>query len=169
MKKHGGPCSPISRRDMSSAPEERSIGLEIPYMSDREFVDTNVLVYAFDRTAGAKREAAIELLQRLWFQHTGCISLQVLQEFYVTTTRKLSMPPADAQAQVERFGKWRVHRPALEDVLASIESHRRRQISFWDALILRSAAQLGCSVLWSEDLKAGVKWGAVVVRNPFPK
>ncbi len=138
-------------------------------MSGREFVDTNVLVYAFDRTAGTKREAAIELVQRLWFEHTGCVSLQVLEEFYVTTTRKLSMPPADAQAQVKRLGKWRVHRPALEDVLASIEAHRRKRISFWDALILRSAAQLGCSVLWSEDLKDGVKYAGVIVRNPFLK
>lgn len=138
-------------------------------MSGREFVDTNVLVYAFDRTAGAKREAAVELLQRLWRERTGCVSLPVLQELYVATTRKLSLPSGDAQAQVERFGKWRVHRPALEDVLASIESHRRKRISFWDALILRSAAQLGCSVLWSEDFQDGVAWGAVVVRNPFLK
>lgn len=74
-----------------------------------------------------------------------------------------------AQAQVERLGKWKVHRPSLEDVLASIELHRRKRISFWDALILRSAAQLGCSVLWSENLKDGLKYEAVIVRNPFLK
>lgn len=136
-------------------------------MSGREFVDTHVLVYAFDRSAGRKRAAAIELLERLWLERTGCLSLQVLQEFYVTTTRKLSMPRSEAQAQVERLGKWRVHRPSLEDVLEAIQVHRRLHISFWDALILRSASQLGCSLLWSEGLKDGLKLDAVVVRNPF--
>lgn len=136
-------------------------------MSAREFVDTNVLVYAFDRSAGEKRSTAVKLLERLWVERTGCLSLQVLQEFYVTTTRKLSMPPGDAQAQVERLGKWKLHRPSLEDVLEAIQVHRRLHISFWDALILRSASQLGCSLLWSEDLKDGLKLDAVVVRNPF--
>lgn len=136
-------------------------------MNGREFVDTNVLIYAFDRSAGRKRTRAAQLLERLWEERTGCVSLQVLQEFYVTATRKLSMPPADATRQVERFGKWTLHRPSFDDVLSAIELHRRRQAAFWDALVVRSAARLGCSVLWTEDLSDGQTWGSVLVRNPF--
>jgi len=90
-----------------------------------------------------------------------------LQEFYVTATRKLGMPPADAAHQVERFGKWTLHRPSFDDILSAIELHRRSQIAFWDALVVRSAARLGCSVLWTEDLSDGQSWGSVIVRNPF--
>ena len=136
-------------------------------MNGKEFVDTNILVYAFDRTAGDKREKATTLLTRLWSERTGCLSLQVIQEFYVTSTKKLAMPAADALAQVERFGKWTVHRPALDDVLLAIQLHRAKRISFWDALILRSAMAAGCSVLWTEDFSAGQRWDDLVVRNPF--
>ena len=136
-------------------------------MNGKEFVDTNVLIYAFDRSAGAKREAAAGLLERLWSQRSGCVSLQILQEFYVTATRKLDMPARHAARQVERLGAWTLHRPALEDVLAAIELHRRKQVAFWDALIIRSAIKLGCSVLWSEDLTDGQRWVSVTVRNPF--
>ena len=138
-------------------------------MSDKEFVDTNVLVYAFDRTAGAKRDAAIELLGRLWADHCGCASIQVLQEFYVTATKKLSMPAADALAQITRLGLWTVHRPGVDDVTAAIQLHLSKKVSFWDAMILRSAMQLSCSVVWSEDLSHGQAWDGVVVRNPFPR
>jgi len=136
-------------------------------MNGREFVDTNVLVYALDRTAGQKRELAKALVERLWTERNGCISLQILQEFYVTATRKLGMPATEAARQVERLGKWTVHRPSLEDVLAAIELHRRKQVAFWDALVLRSAVRLGCSILWTEDLSQGQRWDSLVVRNPF--
>jgi predicted nucleic acid-binding protein len=136
-------------------------------MNDKEFVDTNILVYAFDRTAGAKRETAAALLTRLWSERAGCISVQVVQEFYVTTTTKLKMPRDEALAQVERFGKWALHRPGFDDILAAIQLHRTKKVSFWDAMILRSAMASGCSLLWTEDLGDGQKWDGLVVRNPF--
>ena len=136
-------------------------------MSAREFVGTNILISAFDRTAGEKRPLAATLIERLWEEHAGCVSIQVLQEFYVTATRKLAMPSADAAHQVERLGRWVVHRPAFEDVLSAIELHQLRRISFWDAMVLTSALKLGCPVLWSEDLSGGQHWGPLVVRNPF--
>ena len=136
-------------------------------MNGREFVDTNILIYAFDRSAGPKREAAAAVVERLWSERAGCVSLQVLQESYVTATRKLSMPAADAASQVERLGKWVVHRAAFEDVLSAIQLHRRKQVAFWDAMILTSAVKLGCSVLWTEDLSHGQRWGALVVQSPF--
>jgi predicted nucleic acid-binding protein len=136
-------------------------------MNAKEFVDTNVLIYAFDATAGAKREAAVELMERLWTARTGCVSMQVLQEFYVTVTKKLRMPSNSALAQVERLGTWTVHRPAIGDVLRAIELHQKQKISFWDAMIIRSAIGSGCSVVWSEDLSHGQQLDGVTIQNPF--
>jgi predicted nucleic acid-binding protein len=136
-------------------------------MSGREFVDTNVLIYAFDRSAGAKRELALTLLDRLWAERCGCVSLQVLQEFYVTATRKLSMPAGDALKQVERLGVWAVHRPSFDDLTAAVRMHCGKSVSFWDALVVRSAMQMGCEVLWTEDLSDGQRWEGVTVKNPF--
>ena len=136
-------------------------------MSGKEFVDTNILIYAFDLTAGHKRDKAIALIERLWIERTGCTSVQVLQEFYVTATKKLSMPPADAFAQVERLGRWMIHRPALNDVLSAIQLHREKKISFWDAMILHSEMSLDCALVWSEDLSGGQRWKGLVVQNPF--
>jgi predicted nucleic acid-binding protein len=133
-----------------------------------EFVDTNIFVYAFDATAGDKRRVAIELITRLWLDRAGCVSLQVLQEFYVTATRKLLLSPEQALSQVSRLGRWRVHRPSVEDVMEAIELHRRHSVAFWDGLILRSAQASRCSILWSEDLSSGQRWGSLEVRNPFP-
>ena len=132
-----------------------------------EFVDTNILIYAFDRSAGDKHRIAVDLMTRLWTDRRGCISLQVLQEFYVAGTRKLKLPTDEAASQVRRLGLWRVHRPLVDDILAAIELHQRHSVSFWDALILRSAQASQCSVLWSEDLQNGQRWGNLEVRNPF--
>ena len=139
----------LKRRDTSSTREERPVGRGTRCMSGREFVDTNVLVYAFDRTAGAKREAAIGVARALVAGTNGVcqpasapgIPCHHHAEALHATGRR---PSAGGKT---RLGKWRVHRPALEDVLASIELHRRKRVSFWYAMIPRSAAQLGCSVL----------------------
>ena len=131
-----------------------------------EFFDTNVLIYAFDSTAGDKRKVAVDLISRLWLDRACCLSLQVLQDFYVAT-RKLVLAPDQAALQVSRLGLWRVHRPSVEDVMGAIELHRWHSVSFWDGLILRSAQASNCSVLWSEDLSGGQRWGNLEVRNPF--
>ena len=138
-------------------------------MSADEFVDTNILVYAFDRTAGAKRDVAAELLTRLSSDRVGCTSIQVLQEFYVNVTKKQGMSSVEASAQVSRLGKWKVHRPGANDVLLAIRLHRDKSVSFWDAMILRSAMSCDCSVLWSEDLSNGQVWSGLTVRNPFAR
>ena len=100
----------------------------------------------------------------------GCLSVQVLQEFFVTTTWKLPRPleaPAAAQI-VDDLAHWHVHSPAVADVRAAIDIHQRTGASFWDAMILRSAQELGCQILYSEDLDAGQEYEGVEVRNPFP-
>ena len=90
-----------------------------------------------------------------------------MQEFYVSATRKLQMRQEDATLQLRRFRLWRVHRPTIDDVVAAIELHQRHSISFWDGMILRSAQASRCSVLWTEDLSNGQRWGEMEVRNPF--
>ena len=136
---------------------------------NRQFVDANVLVYAHDVTAGAKHTRARALVEELWDTRQGCLSVQVLQEFFVTTTRKIPRPlEARAAAQIiADLAHWHVHAPAAGDVLGAIDIYQRTGASFWDAMILRSAKELGCQVLHSEDLNAGQDYEGVEVRNPF--
>src|SRR5947209_1314078 len=116
-----------------------------------EFVDTNILIYAHDRKAGPKHHKAIELLERLTNDDSGAISLQVLMEFYAAATAKLPMTSERAEEVVKDFGAWTVHCPAHADLARAAHIQRRYKISWWDALILNSALELGCSVVWSED------------------
>ena len=135
----------------------------------RQFVDTNILVYAHDVTAGDKHAVARALVEELWEARDGCLSVQVLQEFFVTTTRKIPKPldlPAAAQI-IEDLTHWHVHTPAAADVLAAIDIHQRMGTSFWDAMILRSAKELECQILYSEDLNSGQEYDGVLLRNPF--
>jgi predicted nucleic acid-binding protein len=135
----------------------------------REFVDANVLVYAEDASAGAKRDRALDLLERLWSSRTGCLSVQVLQEFFVIVTRKVPKPLSAeaAEDRVRDLSRWTVFAPDASHVLSAIGLARRHKLSFRDAMIVESAAQLGCSTLWSEDLQDGVQLRGTRVRNPF--
>jgi predicted nucleic acid-binding protein len=137
--------------------------------AQREFVDANVLVYAFDSSAGKKQQAAQGLLERLWDNGTGCVSIQVLQEFFVTVTKKVAkpLPVEEATARVRELATWRVFTPTADDVLAAIGLHTQAKIGFWDALIVLAAAESGCDSLWTEDLNDGQRLRGVIVRNPF--
>ena len=135
----------------------------------REFLDANVLVYAFDSSAGHKQRAAQALVERLWESNTGCVSVQVLQEFFVTVTNKVAKPLSgeDAAARVREFAAWRVFAPTADDVLDAIGLHTQAKIGFWDAMIVLAAAESGCDVLWTEDLNDRQLLRGVRVRNPF--
>jgi predicted nucleic acid-binding protein len=132
-----------------------------------EFVDTNVLLYAHDRSAGAKYTAAAELLSHLAESMCGTLSFQVLAEFYAAGTRKMGMDSEEAEAIIRDFGGWIIHRPEHADLLRAARLQRRYQISWWDALVLNSAVESGCSILWTEDLQSGRNYAGVQVRNPF--
>lgn len=135
----------------------------------REFVDANVLVYAHDASAGPRQRAAEELLARLWDTGTGCLSVQVLQEFFVSVTRKVAkpLPVPEALARVRELAVWTVFAPTAEDVIAAIGLHTQARISFWDAMIVVAAADTGCDVLWTEDLTDGQVLQGVRIQNPF--
>lgn len=136
---------------------------------ERCFVDTNLFVYAYDSSAGRKREVARDLISGLWDSREGCASIQVLQEFFVNITRKVPEPLSvrDAATLVEDLSAWTIHTPGPRDVLSAIEFHERMDVSFWDAMILTSARSLGCQVLYSEDLNAGQGYDGVRVENPL--
>jgi len=132
-----------------------------------EFVDTSVLIYAHDGGAARKHTQAVDLLTRLFEEETGALSTQVLAEFYSAATRKLGMESREAEEIVRDLVGWNIYRPGHADLLKAAQLHRRYQIAWWDALIVNSAAELGCAVLWTEDLSDGQGYGSVMVRNPF--
>ena len=135
----------------------------------RAFVDANVLVYAFDSSAGQKKVVAEALLAQLWETGTGCLSVQVLQEFFVTVTRKVARPlPIDEAAErLRELASWRIFAPTADDVLEAVALHKRAKMGFGDAMIVHAAAESGCDVLWTEDLGDGQLLRNVRVRDPF--
>jgi predicted nucleic acid-binding protein len=144
-------------------------GLEMIYMSDRIFVDTNILIDAHDISAGFKHRIAKDLLVELWENGQGCLSNQVLQEFFVTVTRKVSNPLEVPLAKkvITSLSHWTLHEPRKDDVLIAIDIRQRYLISFWDAMMINNAQQLKCDILWSEDLNQGHLLGNIKLVNPF--
>jgi predicted nucleic acid-binding protein len=134
-----------------------------------EFVDTHILVYAYDRTAGSKFERSRELLEKLWDAGEGVVSTQVLEEFYVTVTAKIPnrLKPREARQIISDLGTWTVAVLEIRDILAGSEMAERYRLSFWDGLILAAAHKEEATTLWSEDLKHGEKYGEVTAYNPF--
>lgn len=131
------------------------------------FFDSNILVYSDDATAAAKQKQASSLLDEHLTADTAILSLQVLQEYFATATRKLHVSPERAQRRVEVFSCAKVVRFEIGDLIAAIEFHRLKQISFWDAMIVHAARISGASVLYSEDFQDGTILGGVRIVNPF--
>ena len=138
-------------------------------MSDRYFVDTNILMYAHDASAGVKHKRARSLVEELWRDRTGVLSTQVLQELSVNLRRKAAHP-LDIKATrdvVADYLTWQVVVNGGESILEALDLEARYRISFWDALIVQAAQASGAEVLYSEDLSAGHRYGSVRVVNPF--
>ena len=135
------------------------------------FVDTNVLVYAYDVDAGEKHHLAKARLQALWENKSGSLSSQVLQEFYVTVTRKLAKPLRRQIARdvVSTYAAWPVHRPEVDDIISASELEERHRLSFWDALIVVSARRSGAQEILTEDLQDGQRLDGLLVVNPFTR
>lgn len=136
-------------------------------MSVRSFFDTNILIYTDDKSASAKQRCALDLVAEYRRARAGVISLQVLQEYFVTVTRKLHVDAAVARRKVELLAEFDVVIPELADVLAAIDLHRLHGFSFWDALVLRAAKQAACRVLFSEDMQDAREIDGVRVIDPF--
>jgi len=137
------------------------------YTRDRFFLDTNVLVYANDRSSPAKKQAARRLISMAFESRRGCISTQVLQEFFVAVTTKASVPARNARDQIVELARLDTVIVDPEIVLGAVDLHLIHRLSFWDALIVRTARAAGCRVLYTEDLQDGRVIDGVLVSNPF--
>jgi predicted nucleic acid-binding protein len=134
-----------------------------------EFVDTNVLLYAYDSSAGRFHDVAGELVGRLGRARQGAISVQVLQEFYVNAVTKIAvrLTPEQARGRLVVLSRWTTHSPMAGDVVAASAISEDNGISFRDAMIVRSASELGCPRLWTQDLDDGQLIAGVRIANPF--
>jgi predicted nucleic acid-binding protein len=136
-------------------------------VSERTFLDTSVLLYAEDAREPAKRDRAQHLIRELVADQAAVVSTQVLQEFFVIATKKLKLPAAVAHDCVATYAQLDVALVSPALVLAAIELHRLHGLSFWDALIVRTAMDAGCTRLLSADLQHERAFEALVVENPF--
>ncbi|MGH7447714.1 MAG: PIN domain-containing protein [Longimicrobiales bacterium] len=138
-------------------------------MSGTVFVDTNVLVYVRDRTDEEKQRRAAEWMAALWDSRLGRLSVQVLQEYYITLTRKLSPPRTaeEAREDVIALGVWRPATIDLGTLELAWEIQDRFALSWWDSLIVAAAVEMRCRHLLTEDLQDGQVVGGVAILNPF--
>ena len=138
-------------------------------MSDRLFVDSKVLIYAHDLDAGRKHDRAEAIIRELWTTRLGVLSTQVLQEFYVNTTRKIPRPLEKSLARrlVNSYSVWQVEKIGPEDVVSASAMEEEHEINFWDALVVVAAVNGGASRLLSEDFNAGQVIRGVRIENPF--
>jgi predicted nucleic acid-binding protein len=138
-------------------------------MPDKYFVDTNILLYAHDHSAGSKHERARQLIERLWASGQGVLSTQVLQELCINLRRTTArpLPVEEVRQLIQDYLSWEIVVNTPASVLRALEIEVRYKISFWDALVLQAAESSGAAVLYSEDLAAGQKYGPVQVVNPL--
>jgi predicted nucleic acid-binding protein len=138
---------------------------------DKIFVDTNVLVYGHDADADQKHVVARGILEELWDQHVGVLSVQVLQEFYVTMTRKVlhPLPPNKVRNIIQDYFSWHIEVNDPLSVLVASRIEGNYRISFWDALIVTAALRAKAVKIFTEDLQAGQIIEGILIENPFKK
>jgi len=140
-------------------------------MKDKDFLDTNIFIYAIDTSPRGKkkRDVARPLIREHIQNETGVISIQVLQEFYQVSTRRIQVPLSIEEAieYLHYMAVLDTVHPEFDMIVAGIRLHERYHISFWDALIVQAALTAGCARLLSEDLQHGFKIDHLTVENPF--
>jgi len=138
-------------------------------MPDKYFVDTNILLYAHDRSAGLKHERARQLIERLWISGQGVLSTQVLQELCINLRRRIARPLSveEIRSLIQDYLSWEIVVNDPASVLRALEIEVRHKTYFWDALVLQAAESAGAAILYSEDLAARQKYGPVQVINPL--
>ena len=135
----------------------------------RVFLDSNIIIYAYDLSAGQKNTIAKETLISLWNSQRGVVSTQVLQELFVALTKKIPKPldAESAKEIVTDLLKWDVIVNDGESILEAIEIHLKYKYSFWDSMIIEAAIQSGADLLLSEDLSDGQIINGLTIKNPF--
>ena len=140
-------------------------------MTDKVFVDTNILVYAHDLDAGNKHDQAAEIVSQLWESRNGVLSTQVLQEFYVTLTRKVSstLIKLETRKLVQKYSHWHLVLNDPSIIIQASEIEESNNISFWDALIVSAAYSQNVPTILTEDLNHGQIIEGIFIKNPFAK
>ncbi len=138
-------------------------------MSDKTFVDTNILVYAHDLDAGEKNTVARKLLTELWESRLGIVSTQVLQEFYITLTRKIQRPldVPTVRRLVRNYSAWEIVVNGVQNIFQATEIQEAHRLSFWDALIVSAAFAGNAATIITEDLSHGQQIEGILIQNPF--
>ena len=132
-------------------------------------LDSNVLIYSIDRIEGAKHEAARHILLHA-VRHDCWLTLQSLSEFYAVVTRKRIMPPLEAAAQVQDWlALFRLVAVTADAIRAAMANAAAGRASYWDALLVATAAQAGCTLLLTEHMADGARLGGVEIHNPFTR
>lgn len=136
-------------------------------MPGKIFLDANILVYAQDAGSTHKRKKSRKTISELTASGDGVISTQVLQEFYVTVTRKLGVDPLAAKGILKTFSVFEIVQVSPELIYEAIDCSILNKVSFWDALIVTAASAAGCSTVLSEDLNNGQTILGVRIENPY--
>jgi predicted nucleic acid-binding protein len=133
------------------------------------FVDTNVLVYAFDKGNSPKKRVAQRLMNELMEEDRLRVSTQVLQELFVTLTRKVRQRCSSAEALgvLEDLTAWPLMVVDYAAIRAAVGLADQAKLSFWDALVVVAAARTGATVLYTEDMNHGQDVLGVRISNPF--
>ena len=136
-------------------------------MPGKVFLDTNILAYAHDAGSPDKQRKSREVISKLAESGEGAISTQIMQEFFVTATRKLGVPPLAVKGVLKTFAAFEVVQVSPDLVHEAIDCSILNELSFWDSLVLASAAAAGCSAVYTEDLNAGQTILGVKIENPL--
>ena len=138
-------------------------------MSDKIFIDTNLLLYSLDSFDQDRKKHSRSILKKISDQYTGVISTQVMQEFYVAATKKLNADPVIIKGILTQLTNFEIISISPELVFSAIDCSILNRLSFWDALIIASAASAKCKEVWTEDLNHGQIILGVRIKNPFFK
>jgi predicted nucleic acid-binding protein len=136
-------------------------------MPGKAFLDSNVLAYAQDKDSPDKRKISRKLIEDLGRSGDGVISTQVMQEFYVAATRKLTVDALAAKNVLKTFSVFEIVQVTPELIQDAVDCSILNVLSFWDALILVAASAAGCSTVYTEDLNAGQTVLGLKLQNPF--
>lgn len=138
-------------------------------MSAKQFVDTNILVYAYDSQAGKKHDIARNLINKIWEEKNGVISTQVLCEFCSVLQKKTKLKPLQSLEIIKPYFEWKVVNTESELIAEGLRIQARYKFSFWDSFIIAAAAKVKATILYSEDLQHGQKIKGLTITNPFAK
>lgn len=138
-------------------------------MSVSSFVDTNILLYSRDASEPAKQSIASALLDELWDNRNGRLSVQVLNEYFVNATRKLDpgLSPEEAWDDIEALNAWKPIAIDMPMLTRAYAVHRRYGLSWWDSMIVAAAEASGCARIYSENLCDTTSYFGITVVNPF--